>query len=52
MLVETNTNDPTQSHARGKSKTKVTIDWTTISREMNRKYQTCVVSNNYSNSYH
>lgn len=38
-----NTNDPTQSHTRGKPKNKVTIDWTTISKEMKRQYQSCVV---------
>ena len=48
-LVLANTNDPhdpTQSHkhVRGKPRRKiVTIDWTTISKEMNRQYQSCVV---------
>ena len=42
-LVKTNINDPTQTHVRGKPKNKVTINWTTISKEMNRQYQTCAV---------
>jgi len=47
VLANTNDpNDPTQSHkhVRGKTRRKtVTIDWTTISKEMNRQYQSCVV---------
>ena len=42
-LVKANTNDPTQTHVRRKLKNKVTINWTTISKEMNRQYQSCVV---------
>jgi len=47
VLANTNDpNDPTQSHkhVRGKPRRKtVTIDWTTVSKEMNRQYQSCVV---------
>jgi hypothetical protein len=48
VLANTNDpNDPTQSshkHVRGKTRrTTVTIDWTTVSKEMNRQYQSCVV---------
>jgi hypothetical protein len=42
-LVKANTNDPTQTYVKGKLKNKVTINWTTISKEMNRQYQSCVV---------
>ena len=52
-LVEANTNNhhhpthPSHKHTRGKPKQKnrvtTTIDWTTISKEMNRQYQSCVV---------